>query len=74
MSPLRCGSNAVAEGFNSLIQSLKHAARSLPKFESFRIRVLFYSGKLDLNLLNLALLIPVAPVFLAHSGSLYAEN
>ena len=74
VSPLRCGSNAVAEGFNSLIQSLKHAARSLPKFASFRIRVLFFPGKLDLTPPKLPLLIPVAPVFLAHSGSLYAEN
>jgi transposase len=41
--------NAAAEGINSVIQSLKHAAHGLPKFESFRIRVLFFLGKLDLN-------------------------
>ncbi len=41
--------NAAAEGINSVIQSLKHAARGLPKFESFRTRVLFFLGKLDLK-------------------------
>lgn len=41
--------NAAAEGINSVIQSLKHAARGLPRFESFRIRVLFYLGKLELK-------------------------
>lgn len=33
---------------NSIIQSLKHAARGLPGFQSFRNRVLFLSGKRDL--------------------------
>jgi transposase len=41
--------NAAAEGINSVIQSLKHAARGLPRFESFRTRVLFFLGKLDLK-------------------------
>lgn len=41
--------NAAAEGINSVIQSLKHAARGLPRFESFRLRVLFFLGKLDLK-------------------------
>ena len=41
--------NAAAEGINSVIQSLKHAARGLPRFESFRIQVLFFLGKLDLK-------------------------
>ena len=41
--------NAAAEGINSVIQSIKHAARGLPRFESFRIRVLFFLGKLDLK-------------------------
>lgn len=41
--------NAAAEGINSVIQSLKHAARGLPRFESLRIRVLFFLGKLDLK-------------------------
>jgi transposase len=41
--------NAAAEGLNSIIQSLKHAARGLPNFQSFRSRILFFLGKLDLN-------------------------
>lgn len=41
--------NAASEGINSIIQSLKHAARGLPNFPSFRTRVLFYLGKLDLS-------------------------
>jgi len=41
--------NAAAEGINSVIQSLKHAARGLPSFDVFRIRVLFFLGKLDLT-------------------------
>ena len=41
--------NAAAEGINSIIQSLKHAARGLPNFQSFRTRVLFFLGKLDLT-------------------------
>ena len=49
LCPLRSGSNAAAEGINSVIQSLKHAAHKLPQFESFRIRVLLFLGKLDLN-------------------------
>ena len=49
LSPLRSGSNAAAEGINSVIQSLKHAARGLPRFESLRIRVRFFLGKLDLK-------------------------
>lgn len=41
--------NAASEGINSTIQSLKHAARGLPAFKSFRTRILFFLGKLDLN-------------------------
>lgn len=41
--------NATAEGLNSIIQSLKHAARGLPNFESFRTRVMFFLAKLDLT-------------------------
>ena len=41
--------NAAAGGRNSIIQDLKHAARGLPGFESFRTRVLFVLGKLDLK-------------------------
>ena len=42
--------NAASEGMNSIIQSLKHSARGLPNFKSFRTRVLFFLGKLDLSL------------------------
>ena len=41
--------NAASEGINSTIQSLKHAARGLPSFKTFRIRILFFLGKLDLK-------------------------
>jgi transposase len=41
--------NAASEGINSTIQSLKHAARGLPVFKTFRTRVLFFLGKLDLT-------------------------
>jgi len=41
--------NAASEAINSTIQCLKHAARGLPAFKTFRIRVLFFLGKLDLN-------------------------
>jgi transposase len=41
-------SNATAEGFNSRIQSIKSAARGFRKFENYRIRILFYCGKLSL--------------------------
>ena len=41
--------NAATEGINSMIQSLRHAARGLPNFASFRNRVLFYLGQLDLK-------------------------
>ena len=49
LSPLRYGSNAAAEGLNSIIQNLKYAAPGLPRFESFRTRVLFFLGWLDLK-------------------------
>ncbi len=42
-------SNAVAEGLNSKIQSLKSAARGFRNFAHYRIRILFYCGKLDLS-------------------------
>lgn len=41
--------NATSEGFNSRIQSIKSAARGFRKFENYRIRILFYCGKLDLS-------------------------
>ena len=39
---------AVAEGFNSKIQSLKADARSFRKASNYRTRILFYCGGLDL--------------------------
>jgi transposase len=42
-------SNAVAEGFNSRIQSIKSAARCFRLFEHYRIRILFYCGKRSLK-------------------------
>jgi transposase len=40
--------NATAEGFNSRIQSIKSAARGFRSFENYRLRILFYCGKLEL--------------------------
>lgn len=40
--------NAVTEGLNSRIQSLKSAARGFRSFDNYRIRILFFCGKLDL--------------------------
>lgn len=40
--------NALAEGFNSKIQSIKSAARGFRSFANYRLRILFYCGKLDL--------------------------
>lgn len=40
--------NATAEGFNSRIQSIKSAARGFRNFANYRLRILFYCGKLDL--------------------------
>ena len=40
--------NAKAEGFNSKIQCTKYSARGLRSFESYRTRILFFCGKLDL--------------------------
>lgn len=40
--------NATAEGFNSRIQTIKSAARGFRSFKNYRIRILFYCGKLDL--------------------------
>lgn len=39
--------NAAAEGFNSIIQTLKSNARGFRSFDNFRIRILFFCGKLD---------------------------
>jgi hypothetical protein len=40
--------NAMSEGFNSGIQSLKHGARGFRPFENFRIRILFFCGQPNL--------------------------
>ncbi len=40
--------NALTEGFNSKIQSIKSAARGFRSFKNYRLRILFYCGKLDL--------------------------
>jgi transposase len=40
--------NAVTEGLNSKIQNLKSAARGFRSFENYRIRILFFCGKLAL--------------------------
>jgi transposase len=41
--------NALSEGFNSKIQSIKSAARGFRSFANYRLRILFYCGKLDLD-------------------------
>ena len=40
--------NAVTEGLNSKIQSIKAAARGFRNFKNYRTRILFFCGKLDL--------------------------
>lgn len=42
-------SNAMAEGFNSVIQLLKAAARGFRNAANYRISILFHCGKLDLS-------------------------
>ncbi len=41
--------NAVSEGLNSRIQTIKSAARGFHKFGSYRARILFFCGKLELH-------------------------
>jgi transposase len=41
--------NAVTEGLNSRIQDLKSAARGFRNFHHYRIRILFFCGKLQLQ-------------------------
>jgi transposase len=41
--------NAVGEGLNSKIQSIKSATWGFHSFASYRIRILFFCGKLDLT-------------------------
>ncbi len=40
--------NAVSEGLNSKIQLYKASARGFHSFQSYRTRILFYCGKLDM--------------------------
>ena len=40
--------NATGEGFNSLIQALRYAARGFRSFVYYRTRILVYCGKLSL--------------------------
>ena len=40
--------NAVTEGLNSKIQSIKSPARGFRNFQNYRIRILFFYGKLNL--------------------------
>jgi transposase len=40
--------NAISEGFNSRIQSIKSSARGFRNFDNYRLRILFYCGKLSL--------------------------
>ncbi len=41
--------NAVSEGLNSRIQAIKSAARGFHSFDSYRSRILFFCGKLNLT-------------------------
>jgi transposase len=41
--------NAMSEGFNSIIQQLKAAARGFRSFASYRARILFFCDDLDMN-------------------------
>jgi transposase len=41
--------NAMSEAFNSTIQSVKASARGFRNFEHYRIRILFFLGRLDLQ-------------------------
>ena len=41
--------NAMSEGFNSRIQSIKSSARGFHAFENYRTRILFHCGKLNLQ-------------------------
>jgi len=47
--------NALTEGFNSKIQSIKADARGFRRFENYRTRILFFCGKLDMAPLHSSL-------------------
>jgi transposase len=40
--------NALSEGYNSIVQTIKSNARGFRNFENYRTRILFFCGKLDL--------------------------
>jgi transposase len=42
-------SNAMSEGFNSIIQQLRASARGFNSFANYRTRILFFCGKLDMK-------------------------
>ena len=42
--------NALTEGFNSRIQAIKADARGFRRFANYRVRILFFCGKLDLSI------------------------
>lgn len=42
--------NAVSEGLNSKIQAIKSMARGFRGFKNYRIRILFFCGKLDMSI------------------------
>ena len=39
----------MAEGFNSRIQAIKSAARGFRNFDNYRVRILFFCGRLALE-------------------------
>jgi transposase len=41
--------NATSEGFNSVIQALRYAARGFRSFQNYRTRILFFCGRLNLR-------------------------
>jgi transposase len=41
--------NATSEGFKSVVQALKYAARGFRSFGNYRNRILFYCGRIDLR-------------------------
>jgi len=41
-------SNAMTQGFNSVIQAIKADTRAFANFENFRCGIIFHCGKLDL--------------------------
>lgn len=53
--------NALTEGFNSKIQAIKADARGFRRFENYRVRILFFCGKLDL--------MPHFPLAATHNGT-----